>query len=163
MSEDPPRPSAAQRPPAPAPKPAPGLAVTPHAPSLEEELAVLAFLECSHQLAPETTGYITEALLQWAVFEPTVSPDPMPPRDGGLTHPEVLEQITARWSDRSQTAASVASKLALGRIGRQLTLAVQCQRDPQRLSEALWREEVQRMPWLATPLPPLRYPDGSVL
>ena len=163
MSEDPPRSSAAQRRAAPAAEPAPELAVTPHPPSLEEELAVLAFLECSQQLSPETTGYVTEALLQWALFEATVSPDPTPPRDGGLSHLEVLEQIAARWSDRSQSTLSVAGKLALGRIGRQLTLAVQCQRDPRGLSEALWRDDVQRMPWLATPLPPLRYPDGSVL
>jgi hypothetical protein len=40
---------------------------------------------------------------------------------------------------------------------------VQCERDPQGLSEALWREDVQQMPWLAEPLPALRYRDGSVL
>jgi hypothetical protein len=44
----------------------------------------------------------------------------------------------------------VAAKLAAGRIGRQLALAVQCERDPQGLSDALWREDVQRMPWLAS-------------
>jgi hypothetical protein len=71
VPENPSCPSAAE--------PAAAPAHEPHLPSLEEELAVLAFLECSHQLAPETTGYVTEALLQWALFEPTVSPDPMPP------------------------------------------------------------------------------------
>lgn len=151
MSEDLSRPSA--------PKPAP----EPHPPSLEDELAVLVFLESSRQLSGNTTGYVTEALLQWALFQPTVSPDPMPPPDSRLSHLEVLEQIAARWSGRSQTAASVAGKLAMGRIGRQLRLAVHCERDPQGLSDALWREDVQRMPWLAEPLPPLRYPDGSVL
>ena len=151
MSEDLSRPSAAE----PAPE--------PHPPSLEDELAVLVFLECSRQLSPNTAGYVTEALLQWALFEPTVSPDPMPPPDSRLSHLEVLDQIATRWSGRSQTAASVAGKLAMGLIGRQLTLAVQCERDPQGLSDALWREDLQRMPWLAEPLPPLRYPDGSVL
>ena len=151
MSEDLSRPSA--------PEPA----AEPHPPSLEDELAVLVFLECSRQLSPNTAGYVTEALLQWALFEPTVSPDPMPPPDSRLSHLEVLEQIAARWSGRSQTAASVAGKLAMGRIGRQLRLAVQCERDPQDLSDALWREDVQRMPWLAKPLRPLHYPDGSVL
>ena len=155
MSEDLSRPSAAE--------PAPEPALEPRPPSLEDELAVLVFLECSRQLSPNTAGYVTEALLQWALFEPTVSPDPMPPPDSRLSHLQVLEQLTARWSGRAQTAASVAGKLAMGRIGRQLTLAVQCERDPQGLSDGLWREDVQRMPWLATPLPPLRYPDGSVL
>lgn len=155
MSEDLSRPSAAE----PAPEPAP----EPHPPSLEDELAVLVFLECSRQLSSNTAGYVTEALLQWALFEPTVSPDPMPPPDSRLSHLEVLEQIAVRWSGRSQTVASVAGKLAMGRIGRQLRLAVHCERDPQGLSDALWREDVQRMPWLAEPLPPLRYPDGSVL
>ena len=124
---------------------------------------MLAFLECSRQLSSDTIGYVTEALLQWALFEPTVSPDPTPPPDSRLRHLEVLEQIAARWSGHTQSAASVAGKLAMGRIGRQLMLAVQCERDPQGLSDGLWREDVQRMPWLATPLAPLRYPDGSVL
>lgn len=153
MSEDLSRPSA----PEPAPEP------HPPSPSLEDELAVLVFLESSRQLSANTTGYVTEALLQWALFQPTVGPDPMPPPDSRLSHLEVLDQIATRWSGRSQTVASVAGKLAMGRIGRQLTLAVQCERDPQGLSDALWREDVQRMPWLAKPLPPLRYPDGSVL
>ena len=151
MSKDLPRPSAAE----PAPQ--------PHPPSMDDELAVLAFLECSRQLSSDTIGYVTEALLQWALFEPTVSPDPTPPPDRRLTHLEVLEQIAARWSGRSQSAASLAGKLAMGRVGRQLTLAVQCESDPQGLSDALWREDLQRMPWLAPPLPPLPYPDGSVL
>lgn len=137
-------------------------AAEPHPPSLEDDLAVLAVLECSRQLSSDTTGYVTEVLLQWALFEPTVSSDPMPPPDG-LCHLEVLEQIAARWFDRAQTAEGVAGKLAMGRIGRQLALAVQCERDPQALSEALWREDVQRMPWLAEPLAPLHYPDGRVL
>ena len=163
MSEDPSRPPAAQPvlEPVPATTTEPG--PEPQLPSLEDELAVLAFLECSRQLSADTTGYVTEALLQWALFEPSVSPDAMPPPEDGVSHLQVLERITAGWSQRSQTAASVAGKLALGRVGRQLLLAVQCQREPNLLSEALWREDVQRMPWLGAPLPPVRYRDGSVL
>ena len=163
MSGDPSRPPAAQplSQPVPAPTVEPGRG--PQPPSLEDELAVLAFLECSRELSADTTGYLTEALLQWALFEPTVSPDPTPPPEHGLSHLAVLERIAASWSRRSQSAASVTGKLALGRIGRQLVLAVQCQREPDLLSEALWREDLQRMPWLAAPLPPARYRDGSAL
>jgi hypothetical protein len=159
VSEDLSRPSATDPAAGPTAEPAP----EPHPPSLEDDLAVLAFLGGSRQLSTNTTSYVIEVLLQWALFEPTVSPDPMPPPEDGLSHLEVLEQIAARWSGRAQTAAGVAGKLAMGRIGRQLALAVQSERDPQGLSEALWREYVQRMPWLAEPLPPLHYPDGSVL
>ena len=48
-------------------------------------------------------------------------------------------------------------------VGRELSYAIRCQRDPQQLAESIEREMVHRMPWLARPPAPVLFPDGSVV
>lgn len=132
-------------------------------PPLEQDRAVLAWLHSSEQLTAAATGYLCEALLEWALIgsnwpqerEPVAGPD--------CNHLQVLVQIAERLTQRIALAQPVSVKFDLARVGRHLSLAVACQRDPDGLQQALDRELVHRMPWLAGPPPPVEYADRSVL
>ena len=64
--------------------------------SLEQDLAWLAWLQSSPILSSQSTGYICDALLQWAMLgEPW--PDPAEPAAGTeCDHLELLVQVTER-------------------------------------------------------------------
>lgn len=52
-----------------------------HPPSLEQDLALLAWLQSSQNLSSQSTGYICDALLQWAMLGEQW-PDPAEPAAG---------------------------------------------------------------------------------
>jgi hypothetical protein len=132
-------------------------------PSLEEDLSVLAWLQCSHALSPEATGYICDALLQWAMLGGSW-PDPAEPAAGpDCDHLEALVQITERLVRRAVAAQPLSRRFELADVGRELGNAIRCQRDPQALADSQWRDMVHRMPWLAGPPAPVVLDDGRVL
>jgi hypothetical protein len=133
-------------------------------PPLEQDRAVLAWLHGSEQLTAAATGHLCEALLEWALIgsswpqeetEPTAGPD--------CDHLQVLVQITERLTQRITLVQPLSAKFDLARIGQHLSQAVACQRDPDALQQALDRELVHRMPWLAGPPAPVVYADGRTL
>lgn len=133
-------------------------------PSLEQDRSVLAWLHGSDQLSAGAIGYLCDAMLEWALtgsswpqeeLEPTAGPD--------CDHLQVLVQITERLAQRIVLAESVSAKFDLARVGRLLSHAVACQRDPEALQQSLDREMVHRMPWLAGPPAPVVFPDGRML
>lgn len=132
-------------------------------PPLERDRAVLAWLHGSDQLTAAATGHLCEALLEWALIgsswpeesEPTAGPD--------CDHLQVLVQITERLTQWIALVQPLSAKFDLARIGRHLSQAVACQRDPDALRQALDRELVNRMPWLAGPPPPVVFADGRTL
>ena len=132
-------------------------------PSLEQDLGLLAWLQSSPTLSSQSTGYICDALLQWAMLgEPW--PDPVEPVAGpACDHLDLLGQVTERLSWRIHDAQPVARKFDLARIARELGHAIRCQRDPEALRGSLERELVHRMPWLAGTPAPVRLADGRVL
>jgi hypothetical protein len=132
-------------------------------PSLEEDLSLLLWLQASQGLTAKTTGYICDALLQWAILgEPW--PDPVEPLAGpDCDHLDLLGQITERLSWRIHDAQPLARKFDLARIARELSNAIRCQRDPEALRGSLERDLVHRMPWLAEAPAPVRLANGRVL
>jgi len=133
------------------------------APSVEQDVALLAWLQSSPNLSAPSTGYICDALLQWAMLgEPW--PDPVEPLAGTeCDHLDLLEQVTERFSWRIHDAQPLARKFDLARIARELGNAIRCQRDPEDLRGSLDRELVHRMPWLAAAPAPVQLADGRVL
>lgn len=138
----------------------------PHVPlpSLEQDRSVLAWLHGSEQLSAGAIGYLCDALLAGALVglswpqeesEPAAGPD--------CDHVQVLVQITERIAQRIVLAQPVSAKFDLARVGRLLSHAVACQRDPDALQQSLDRELVHRMPWLAGPPAPVVFPDGRTL
>lgn len=124
-------------------------------PTLEQDLAVLAWLQASHQLSGEATGYICAALLEWVLLGESWPRDPAEPVAGpDCDHLEALVQITERWVGRSVVAVPISRRFEMAMVGRELSYAIRCQTDPQQLAESIEREMVHRMPWLAAP-PPL--------
>ena len=132
-------------------------------PSFEGDMALLAWLQSSPRLSAQSTGYICDALLQWAMLgEPW--PDPLEPLAGSeCDHLNLLEQVTVRLSWRIHDAQPLARKFDLARIARELGNAIRSQRDPEALCGSLERELVHRMPWLAAPPVPVPLSDGRVL
>jgi len=131
-------------------------------PTLEQDLAVLAWLQCSPDLSSDTTGYLCDALLQWALLGGDW-PDPAEPVAGPhCDHLEALVQIAERWMQRAMTEP-IGRRLELAHVGRGLGTAIACERDPQALAGSRWRELVHREPWLAGPPAPYVLPDGRVL
>jgi hypothetical protein len=133
-------------------------------PPLERDRSVLAWLHGSDQLSAGATGYLCDALLEWALIglgwpqeevEPAAGPD--------CDHLQVLVHITERMTQRIVLAQSVSAKFDLARVGRLLSQAVACQRDPEALQQSLDRELVHRMPWLAGPPQPVVFADGRTL
>ncbi len=130
--------------------------------TIEQDLGVLAWLQHSRQLSSDTTGYLCDALLQWALLGGDW-PDPTEPVAGpDCDHLEALTQLTERWMRRA-TMEPIGPRLELAHIGRGLGTAVACQRDPDALADSQWRELVHRQPWLAGPPAPYLLPDGRVL
>jgi hypothetical protein len=132
-------------------------------PTLAQDRAVLAWLHGSDQLSADATGYVCEALLEWALLGLAWPQGSEPPAGPDCDHLQVLIQITERLQRRIMLAQPLAAKFDLGRVGRHLSLAVRCQLDPAGLQETLDRESVHRMPWLAGPPPPVVLADGGVL
>jgi len=132
-------------------------------PPLEQDRAVLAWLHGSDQLTAAATGYLCEALLEWALIGSSWPQESEPVAGPDCNHLQVLVQITERLTQRIALAQPVSIKFDLARVGRHLSHAVACQRDPDGLQQALDRELVHRMPWLAGPPPPVLYADRSVL
>jgi hypothetical protein len=131
-------------------------------PSLEQDLSVVAWLQCSAQLSSATTGYLCDALLAWALLGGEW-PDPAEPVPGpDCDHLEALVQLVDRWRRRA-LAEPIGRRLDLAHVGRGLATAVACQRDPDALAESQWREMVHRQPWLAGPPAPCVLADGRVL
>jgi hypothetical protein len=132
-------------------------------PTLEQDLSVLAWLQCSHELSAEATGYVCDALLQWALLGESW-PDPAEPVAGAdCNHLEVLVQIAERLLRRAVVAQPLSRRFELATVGRELSNAIRCQRDPQALEDSQWRDMVHRMPWLAGPPTPVLLADGRVL
>lgn len=132
-------------------------------PAVEQDLAVLAWLQSSDQLSGDTGDYIVGALLRWCELQGSW-PDPAPPAGGaGRDHLSVLEQVAERWAQRTATAGTVSRVLEMAGVGRQLSYAIWCQRNPEGLRDSLWRELVQREPWRAAPPAPVVFADGSML
>ncbi len=130
--------------------------------TIEQDLSLLAWLQHSAQLSSDTTGYLCDALLQWALLggdwpypnEPVAGPD--------CNHLEALVQLTERWMRRAMTEP-IDRRLELAFLGRALGTAIACQRDPVALADSQWRELVHRQPWLAGPPAPYLLSDGRVL
>lgn len=132
-------------------------------PPLEQDRAVLAWLHGSDQLTAAATGHLCEALLDWALIGSSWPQESEPVAGPDCDHLQVLVQITERLTQRIALAQPVSVKFDLARLGRHLSHAVACQRDPDGLQQALDRELVHRMPWLAGPPAPVKYADGRML
>jgi hypothetical protein len=133
-------------------------------PTLEQDLAVLAWLQASHQLSGEATGYICGALLEWVLLGEPWPRDPAEPVAGPeCDHLEALVQITERWVRRSVVAVPISRRFEMAMVGRELSFAIRCQADPLQLAESIEREMMHRMPWLAGPPAPVLFADGTVL
>ena len=133
-------------------------------PTLAQDLAVLAWLQASHQLSGESTGYICGALLEWVLLGESWPRDPAEPVAGPeCDHLEALVQIAERWVGRSVVAVPISRRFEMAMVGRELSYAIRCQRDPQQLADSIEREMLHRMPWLAGPPAPVLSRDGSVL
>lgn len=131
-------------------------------PTLEQDLSVVAWLQCSRQLSPETTGLLCDALLAWALLG-GAWPDPAEPVAGpDCDHLEALVQVIDRWRRRALNEP-IGRRLELAHVGRALATAVACQRDPDALADRQWREMAHRQPWLAGPPAPCVLPDGRML
>ena len=132
-------------------------------PSLEQDLELLAWLQSSPSLSSQSTGYICDALLEWAILGERW-PDPAEPSAGpACDHLDLVEQVAERLSWRVHDAQPLGRKFDLARIARELGNAIRCQRDPEALRGSLERERVHRMPWLASAPKPVRLSDGRVL
>ena len=118
---------------------------------------------CSPQLDGEVTGYLCDALANWALtghgYPQMALPDAGPECD----HLEALKVIIDRVPQRIIDADSIALKIDLGRFGRLLSQAFWASCDPQAVRESLDRELVMAMPWLTEPPAPYRLPGGGVL
>lgn len=133
-------------------------------PPLERDRQVLAWLQCSAELDGAVTGYICDALLDWALNGGRPYPDMSPPHDGpDGNHLQALVEILDRFEQRIAETPTVASKLELGRAGRLIRRAVRAAHDPNGVRDAIDRELLTGMPSLGDPPPPYVFADGSVL
>lgn len=133
-------------------------------PSLEHDRQVLAWLQCSPELGHQVTGYICDALLDWSLHGGRPYPDMALPDAGSqCDHLQALREIIERLPQRVLEAETVAEKLELGRAGRLLSRASWAAFDPQAVRDAVDRELLMTMPWLAGPPAPYVLPDGRVL
>lgn len=112
-------------------------------PPLEHDLGIVEWLQCSHELSAETTGYLCDALLQWTLFGGGWPEPVVPPGRPDCDHLEQLTAIHERWLVRALDAP-VSRRLELAHVGRALGVAIRCERDPQGLAESQWREMVHR-------------------
>lgn len=116
-------------------------------PPLEHDLGIVEWLQCSHELSAETTGYLCDALLQWTLFGGGWPEPVAPPGRADGDHLEQLTRLHERWLVRA-LGAPVSRRLELAHVGRALGVAVRCERDPQGLAESQWREMVHLDPRL---------------
>lgn len=133
-------------------------------PTLEHDRQVLAWLQCSTELSGDVTGYICDALLDWSLNGGRRYPDEVLPDAGpNCDHLQALKEIVERIPQRIIDADTVAERMELGRAGRLLSRAVWASVDPEAVRDAIGRELVMLMPWLAGPPAPFVLPDGRVL
>jgi hypothetical protein len=131
-------------------------------PSLEQDLAVVAWLHGSPQLSGATTGYLCDALLQWALLGGAWPEPTGPAADPAGDHLDVLAQLHDRWLQRA-LGEPIRRRLELATVGRLLGTALRCQRDPQGLADARRREGLHLQPALGGPPAPYVLADGRVL
>jgi hypothetical protein len=122
---------------------------------------VLAWLQCSTQLSGEVTGYLCDALLDWALSGRGYPQMGLPEAGPDCDHLLALQQILERFPRRIAEAQTVADKLELGHVGRLLARAYRASWDPQGVQDAFDRELLMAMPWLAAPPAAYRLSDGS--
>lgn len=131
-------------------------------PSLEQDFAVVAWLHGSAELSGDTTGYLCDALLQWALLG-GAWPEPAElPTGAASDHLDVLAQLHDRWLQRA-LSEPIGRRLELATIGRLFGAALRCQRDPQGQADARRRERLHLQPALAGPPTPYVLADGRVL
>jgi hypothetical protein len=131
-------------------------------PSLEQDLAVVAWLHGSPQLSGDTTGYLCDALLQWALLGEAWPEPAEPAADPAGDHLDVLAQLHDRWLQRA-LREPIGRRLELAAVGRLLGTALRCQRNPQALADARRRESLHLQHALAGPPRPYVLVDGRVL
>ncbi len=128
-------------------------------PDLEHDREVLSWLQCSPQLSADVKGYLVDALLDWALSGRGYPQMALPDTGPDCDHLQTLQQIIERIPQRIAEAQTVADKLELGRAGRMLSRALWAAWDPQSLQDAVDRELITSMPWLAGPTAPDELPD----
>ena len=129
-------------------------------PDLEHDREVLSWLQCSPQLNADVKGYLVDALLDWALRGRSYPQMALPDAGPDCDHLQALQQIIERIPQRIAEAQTVADKLELGRAGRMLSRAFCAAWDPQGVQDAIDRELIMAMPWLAGPPGALEVPDG---
>lgn len=131
--------------------------------TLEQDRSVLAWLHGSSQLSAATTGYLCEALLEWALLGLSWPEEAEPAAGPECDHLQALAQIVERLQQRIVLAQPLSAKFDLGRVGRLLNRAIRCELDPAALQDSLDRELVHAMPWLTGPPAPVVLADDRVL
>ncbi len=129
-------------------------------PDLEHDREVLSWLQCSPQLNDDVKGYLVDALLAWALTGRGYPQMALPDAGPDCDHLQALGQIIERIPRRIAEAETVADKLELGHAGRLLSRAFRAAWDPQGVQDAIDRERIMAMPWLADPTVPDEVPDG---
>ena len=132
-------------------------------PELEHDLEVVSWLVCSSQLVGDVTGYLCEALREWAVAGRGYPQMALPDAGPDCDHLLELEVIRGRIPQRIIDAETVAEKMDLGRFGRLLSRALWASRDPAAVRASAERELLIAVPQLAGPPAPSRLPGGGVL
>jgi hypothetical protein len=130
-------------------------------PSLEHDLAVVEWLQCSGALSAETTGYLCDALLQWTLLGGSWPVPAAPPGLADDDHLQELVRLHERWLRRA-LGAPPSRRLELAYVGRALGVAIRCEQDPRALAESQWRELVHLDPRLGPQPASGVLPDGRV-
>jgi hypothetical protein len=132
-------------------------------PSLAQDRSVLAWLHQSPQLSKATTGYLCDALLEWALLGLPWPQEAEPASGATGEHLGFLRDIIDRLQIRIEMTAPLSVALDLGRIGSLLQQALWCELDPEGLRQSRGRELLHRMPRLGDPPAPVVFADGRVL
>ena len=106
-------------------------------PDREDDLEVLSWLACSPQLGGEVTGYLCDALQNWALAGRGYPPMALPKARPDCDHLQALKVIIERIPQRIIDAAGVAEKMDLGRFGRLLAHAFWASWNPQAVRESV--------------------------
>lgn len=132
-------------------------------PPLEHDRSVLAWLHGSQQLSTAASGYVCDALLEWALAGLPWPEQSAPAASLQRDHLRTLVLIAERLQQRIALTGPASSTLLLGRVGRHLSHAICCQLDPIGLQASLDREQLHQLPWLASRPSPVEFGDGLVL